>query len=53
MNIDGYFYYEEDLQKQGGLWAAWSLRLIADELDEINEPWDRKVNAYFESEKIK
>lgn len=41
-DVDGYFYFhfdEDDL----GSWAAYSLRMIADKLDEINKPWDDKL----------
>jgi len=33
-----------------GSWSSWTLKAIADRLDEINKPWDEKINEYFKSE---
>ena len=48
---DGYYYYwpNEDLQ---GCWDSHTLRAIADKLNELNEPWDRQINDYFEKENM-
>ena len=52
MDVDGYFYfwYNKELT---GFTQAWVLRAIADLLDEINKPWDEKINEYFEAEKAR
>jgi hypothetical protein len=38
MDVDGYFYYLPSDER--GTWSAWTMRLIADKLDELNKPWD-------------
>jgi hypothetical protein len=49
LDVDGsyYFWDRSDL----GSWSSYSLRLIADELDKVNKPFDDSVKAYFEAEK--
>lgn len=38
---DGYYgFYTED---NSGYWSSYSLRLIADKLDEFNKEWDDQV----------
>jgi len=44
---DGYFYYDDT--GRHGLSAAYSLRMIADLLDEVNKPWDDQINEYFKN----
>lgn len=43
---DGYFNFFPDLSN-GGYWPSHLLRFIADKIDEINAPWDKTVNDYF------
>lgn len=50
MDVDGYFYFWDESVVSGS-WTAYSLRLIADELDKINKPYDDKVAEYFAGEK--
>lgn len=51
LDIDGYYYFED--MPNSGNWSSYALRQIADKLDEINKPYDDKVNEYFENEKRK
>lgn len=51
-DVDGYFYFIFE-QPVNGTWQAWTLRAIADVLDELNKAWDDQINAYFEAEKLK
>jgi hypothetical protein len=44
--MDGYIYYWPNGFPYGHLSSA-QLRIIADELDRRNKPWDDKVNEYF------
>ena len=38
---DGYYgYYPNELS---GYWSSYALRLVADELDQINKEWDEQV----------
>lgn len=37
-DVDGYVYWWPTAG--GGHWAAYALRIIADELDRRNKPWD-------------
>lgn len=49
MDVDGYFsYWPEDMS---GSFSSWTMRLIADKLEEMNKDWDDKVNEYFERER--
>lgn len=41
-DIDGYFYFLSDYNKQGS-WSSYVLRAIADKLDEINKDWDEQI----------
>jgi hypothetical protein len=43
---DGYFNFFPELAS-GGYWPPFLLRFIADKLDEINAPWNKTVNDYF------
>lgn len=43
--VDGYYVFAPD--GQGG-WDSRGMRTIANKLDELNEPYDAEVNAYFE-----
>lgn len=43
MAEDGYFYFWFDKERQGFI-PAYMLRIIADSLDVINEPWDTIIN---------
>lgn len=45
---DGYLRYWPD--KINGALSAADLRIIADELDRRNAPWDAQVNSYFQKE---
>jgi hypothetical protein len=47
-DIDGYFYYQANKEK--GYWSPYSLRLIADCLDELNKPHEEQINEYFKKE---
>lgn len=38
---DGYLYYEP--RPNCGVLSSWALRVIADELDRRNAPWDAQV----------
>lgn len=43
---DGYYIYWPT--GNGGAYDANCLRIIADELDRLNEPWDAEIKAYFD-----
>ena len=45
MEVDGYWVF---MPKTGqGHWDSYSLRAIADKLDELNKPWDDKIKREF------
>lgn len=46
LDIDGYYYFWNKSENNGS-WSSYSLRLIADKLDEINAPWKDKINEEF------
>lgn len=41
LDVDGYFYYWPTDER--GCWASYSMRWIADKLDELNRPWDEFI----------
>lgn len=43
--IDGYYVYWPI--QRNGFWESYVLRIIADKLDELNEPYDKEVQEYF------
>lgn len=51
MKEDGFYDFWPDLK--GGCWSAYVLREIADKLDEINAPYEKELNEYFEKQKEK
>lgn len=42
--IDGYYVF---VPEEGGTWDRYSLSLILDKLRELNEPFNREVEKYF------
>ena len=51
MDVDGFFYFWDERNSYGS-WSSYYLRVIADKLDEINKPFQDKVDEYFEQEKL-
>jgi hypothetical protein len=47
-----YFWEKSDLS---GCWSAYTLRAIADKLDEVNKPFEKELELYFgkENDKLK
>jgi hypothetical protein len=47
-DVDGFYYF---WIKEGsyGSWNSYSLRLIADKLDQINKRWNNNINEYFKN----
>lgn len=45
--VDGYFVFVPG--GRGGAWSAHELKMVAEFLDELNEPWDTEVREYFEN----
>lgn len=43
-DVDGYFMYFP--KNNGGGLESWSMKLIAEKLDELNKPWDEYVRTY-------
>jgi hypothetical protein len=48
MDVDGYYYFDY-VTVQNGLWTSYSLRMVADLLEEMNKPYDDKVKEYFKT----
>jgi hypothetical protein len=46
--VDGFYYYVEG---KHGILEAWCLRVIADELDKLNESWNKQIDEYFDKAK--
>lgn len=54
LDSDGSYYFWQDLKSNlVRCWSSYSLRLIANELDKINKPFEDKVKEYFSSQKGK
>jgi hypothetical protein len=41
MQDDGYYGYYPN--ESSGYWSSYALRLVADELDELNKEWDEQI----------
>ncbi len=48
MDIDGYYYFDF-VTAPNGLWTSYSLRMIADLLEEMNKPYEGEIKEYFNS----
>lgn len=46
---DGFWYYDPDEKTHRGYLRAFELRFIAEKLDELNEPWRKQINEYFDN----
>jgi len=46
MDVDG-FYYFDYVTAPNGLWTSYSLRMVADLLEEMNKPYENNVKEYF------
>lgn len=46
--VDGYYVYVAPLDSRGAF-TSYDLKIIAEFLDELNEPWDKEVREYFEN----
>jgi len=46
-DVDGYVKYWPE--ESGGYLESFDLRCIADELDRLNEPWQKQINEYFDN----
>jgi hypothetical protein len=51
MEIDGFYVY--DAIHRPGFMPSYMLRALADKLDELNEPYEKQMKEYFESEATK
>lgn len=41
---DGYYGYYPN--EPSGYWSSYALRLVADELDQINKEWDEQIKKH-------
>ncbi len=48
MDIDG-FYYFDFVTAPNGLWTSYSLRMVANLLEEMNKPHEDKIKEYFKN----
>jgi len=48
MEVDGFYYYGP---RGPGQLSPHELRWIADELDRMNAPWEKKLDEYFGEQK--
>jgi hypothetical protein len=44
-DVDGFFYYSPN--SEGGIWAEYELREIADKLKEMNKAWNEEIERVF------
>ena len=47
MEVDGFYYFDPNAV---GCFTAHQLRWIADELDQMNAPWEKQLDEYFKNE---
>jgi hypothetical protein len=48
MDIDG-FYYFDFVTAPNGLWTSYSLRMVANLLEEMNKPHEDNIKEYFKN----
>jgi len=48
MDIDGYYYFDY-VTAPNGLWTSYSLRMVADLLEEMNRPNENNIKEFFKS----
>lgn len=47
-DVDGYFHFWMN-KINNGSWDSYSLKLIANKLDQINKRWNDNINEYFKN----
>ena len=52
LDVDGFWHFW-NTDYIAGSWSSYSLRLIADKLDEINKPFEKELELYFGKETAK
>ena len=50
MDVDGYYYFDY-VTTPNGLWTSYSLRMVADLLEEMNRPHEENIKEYFKNGK--
>jgi hypothetical protein len=48
MDVDGYYYFDY-VTTPNGLWTSYSLRMVADLLEEMNKQYDDNIKEYFKN----
>ena len=48
MDVDG-FYFFDYVTAPNGLWTSYSLRMVADLLEEMNKPYEDNIKEYFKN----
>ncbi len=43
--VDGFIVWDPGHR---GFWESWALRVVADELDRLNAPWEAEIQRYFD-----
>ena len=46
--VDGFFVFYPE--QHGGFWPAHMLREVSNKLYELNEPWEKQINDYFDAQ---
>lgn len=46
-DVDGFFYFSQE-ERDGGLWSDYILLEVGSKLKQINEPWLKQIEKYFE-----
>jgi len=47
LEVDGFWVFNST---GDGYWNEFSLRLIADRLEELNKSWNEQINEYFQTQ---
>lgn len=50
LDVDGFWHFW-NTDYIAGSWSSYSLRLVADKLDEVNKPYKEVVDEYFDQER--
>lgn len=48
-DVDGYFYWWPETKSEDGCWSAALLLELVGKLKELNKPYEKELDVYFES----
>lgn len=46
LDVDGFFYFWPE--REDGAWSSWSMKEIAEMMEDMNREWEEKIKEHFE-----